>query len=76
MNVSQPVSPVNLSPRNGGWGSGYVTARRDGSLYRWYRFTGIQGYTSQDAFVTLAEATEAAQSIAYCYKLPYRAEVC
>lgn len=70
MNVSQPVLSAQMAPK-AGWGP-YVTVRPDGPLYRWYRHTGHQGYTSQDAFLTSAAATEAAQSIARCYGVQFR----
>lgn len=69
--LSQTAVPVNRSPRSG-WGAAYVTVRADGQLYRWYRHTGTQGYTSQDAFLTADAATQAAQSIARCYGVQFK----
>lgn len=66
--VSQQPAPVKAPQR-----AAYVTIRPDGQLFRWYRHTGFQGYTSQDAFLSAAQAAEAARSIASVYGVPYKA---
>ena len=70
--VSHVLTPVKAAPKNGGWDGAFVTIRPDGPVYRWYRHTGRQGYTSSEAFLTPAAATQAAQSIARCYGVQFR----
>lgn len=61
--LAQQQPRVNLAPRNGGW----VAVTTDGSVYRWRRNDGRQTRTSTTAFLTPAEAEQAAASVASCY---------
>lgn len=60
--LSQQQPLVN-APRTGGW----VALYQDGSVFRWRRNDGRQTRTSTTAFLTEAEATAAAATIAACH---------
>lgn len=64
--LAQQQPRVN-APRHGGW----VAVAQDGALYRWRRNDGRQTRTSTTAFLTEAEAIEAAAAIADCYSVRF-----
>lgn len=59
--LAQPATLVN-APR-----TGWVALYQDGSVFRWRRNDGRQTRTSTTAFLTEAEAIEAAATIAACH---------